>query len=156
VQAAYFAYGSNMSSARLQARIPEATTRGPGRLVDWQLRLDKPSRDGSAKANIAPQTGSLVWGVLWTIPESAWPELDRYEPGYERTRCRIVDAEGRPASSFTFTYVYPGPACELAPFDWYVDHLVTGAREHGLPDTWQRRLTALRVAARPEPEPDQE
>jgi hypothetical protein len=145
MQVAYFAYGSNMSSARLRARIPGATPRGAARLEGWRLVLDKPSRDGSAKANIAASSGACVWGVAWSIPDPAWPVLDRYEPGYHRMTCRLLDAAGEALDAIT--YVYRGTTTTVAPYDWYVEHLIAGAEEHALPRPYRHGLLALRAAA---------
>lgn len=136
-----------MSSARLLARIPDAEPLGAARLDGWQLTLDKPSRDGSAKANIARVPTGVVWGVVWTIPASGWPTLDGFEPGYERVTCPVTDRSGGGTTSFT--YVYRGPTSDAAPFDWYVEHLVAGAREHGLPGAYQQSLSALLELAVP-------
>jgi hypothetical protein len=148
MRVAYFAYGSNMSSARLLARVPGATPRGAARLDGWRLVLDKPSRDGSAKANIEAWSGACVWGVAWSIPEPAWPVLDRYEPGYDRMVCRLLDTSD--AVLEAITYVYRGTSTTVAAYDWYVEHLIAGAEEHALPPSYRRGLLALRADAWPE------
>lgn len=147
MRVAYFAYGSNMRSARLLARVPGATPRGAARLEGWRLVLDKPSRDGSAKANIEAGSGACVWGVAWSIPDPAWPVLDRYEPGYDRMGCRLLDAAGEALDAIT--YVYRGTTTTALPYDWYVEHLIAGADEHALPRPYRRGLLALRAAASP-------
>lgn len=141
----YFAYGSNMSSARLLARVPGATTQGAARLVDWRLRFDKPSRDGSTKANVAPEVGSVVWGVVWSLPAHGWSLLDGFEPGYDRIPCQISAASGR--ISTAQLYAFRGPTGDGLPFDWYLAHLMEGAREHALPVDYLEGLRAIAVRA---------
>ena len=68
----YFAYGSNMSRARLQERVPEARSLGRAQLPGFGLRWNKPGRDDSGKANIVPAEAEIVWGVLYDFPSSAW------------------------------------------------------------------------------------
>ena len=48
----YYAYGSNMSSARLVERVPGARTLGPAQLEQWRLLCTKPGADGSGKVNL--------------------------------------------------------------------------------------------------------
>ena len=64
----YFAYGSNMLTARLRERTPSATPIGIGRLTGHVLSWDKRSRaDGSGKCD-AEATGherDVIWGVLF-------------------------------------------------------------------------------------------
>ena len=82
----YFAYGSNMSSNRLRARVPEARTIGRAHLNGWRLAFNKPGRDGTGKANLVASAHSTSWGALYEIPSEAWEQLDSFEPGYERAR----------------------------------------------------------------------
>jgi hypothetical protein len=86
-----FAYGSNMCSGRFRAY--EVNPRKPGMpavLRDHRLCFNKLSRkDCSGKANVAPQEGTDVWGVLYEIPEYELPELVRKEVGYT-ARCTPV------------------------------------------------------------------
>ena len=65
----YFAYGSNMSSERLRARTPSATSLGRARLPGYTLRWHKLGRDGSGKCDIEPSNAprAAVWGVLYEI-----------------------------------------------------------------------------------------
>ncbi len=64
----YFAYGSNMLTARLHERVPSATPIGIGQLEGHALRWDKRSwRDGSGKCDAAPNlraNGPMLFGVL--------------------------------------------------------------------------------------------
>ncbi|MDG2051399.1 MAG: gamma-glutamylcyclotransferase [Myxococcota bacterium] len=144
MESVYFAYGSNMSPSRLRARLPRITPLGRACLLDWRLAFDKPSRDGSAKANIQRQPDQIVWGVMWQIEAEDWITLDRFEPGYERLGCAVAPGPSLPARS-AFTYVYPGPACRQAPFDWYLDYLIDGASAHDLPETWRTELNSVRA-----------
>ena len=77
----YFAYGSNMLTARLLSRCSGAEKIEPAFLTGYTLCFDKRSRDGSGKCTIR-HTGSpsdVVHGVLFTIPQSQVPSLDRAE-----------------------------------------------------------------------------
>jgi len=47
----YFAYGSNMLSARLQERAPSATAIAIGKISGHRLCWHKRSRDGSGKCD---------------------------------------------------------------------------------------------------------
>ena len=48
----YFAYGSNLHPNRLEARIGKSHQLGLFKLVNYKLKFNKPSNDGSAKCNI--------------------------------------------------------------------------------------------------------
>ncbi len=148
--ALYFAYGSNMRTARLAKRVGAARALGPAYLDDYTLRFDKPGRDGTGKANLVPVPGARAWGVVFALSNDAWPILDRFEPGYRREAFRLArscdDGAAREALE-AIAYRYPSSetsAC-LAPSDAYLEHILIGADEHGLPAEWAR---AIRAAAR--------
>lgn len=133
----YFAYGSNMSSARLLARVEGARALGAATLPHHSLVFDKPGQDGTAKANLRPLEGAAAHGVLWEIESRALVVLDGFEPGYRRVRL-AVDAP-RAVRHEAWTYLHPGTDAPIRPSVEYLGHLVAGAREHGLP----RELHAL-------------
>ena len=137
----YFAYGSNLKLERMRDRIPSARARGPARLPGRALTLDKRGSDGSAKANVTPQAGSWVWGALYEIEPTHWPDLDRCEPGYERVRIEVVTLDGAPREAHTYAAVQL--TTDPTPFDWYKRLIVEGAREHGLPPDWVETLERL-------------
>ncbi|MGQ4880460.1 gamma-glutamylcyclotransferase family protein [Billgrantia sp. LNSP4103-1] len=126
----YFAYGSNMNAARVEARIGETRRCLPGVLHDHALRFDKASRVASiAHANIAPSAGEQVEGVLFELVEPA--QIERMDPfeghphDYERHRLPIATAVG-----VIEAWVYiaaPGTtAPSLRPAREYLDHLLAG------------------------------
>jgi len=132
----YFAYGSNMSSRRLKGRnrAPSAQAKGRARLRDWALVFNKRGSDGSAKANIQPERGKVVWGVLFDLPCSELKNLDRVEglgKGYEHRWVEVERDGSEPVTALT--YVGTDLADGLRPCDWYKDYVVEGAQEHGLP-----------------------
>jgi gamma-glutamylcyclotransferase len=143
----YFAYGSNMSLARLRARIPEAQSLGAARLPGHGLRIDKLGRDRSAKANLVIAAGEEVWGVLYRMPHEGFARLDRHEGGYVRFEADVEDAAG--ALRRALSYRSERRADDPRPFAWYRAHMLAGAREHGLPEAWIQRLEA--IAVRPDP-----
>lgn len=83
----YFAFGSNMLTSRLQARVPSATALGRAFLQEHRLAFHKQGIDGSAKCD-AFRTGrpdDCLPGVLFQIDPDELFRLDRAEgPGYER------------------------------------------------------------------------
>ena len=146
VESLYFAYGSNLSTARMRARVASARSRGAARLPGFRLTLDKRSRDGSGKANLRPDPDQAVFGVLYALASIHWPDLDACEPGYRRVPVR-VELRGRQVEAFTYLSRdwTPSPVA----YDWYKALIVDGAAEHGLPRAWRQRLATL--PARPDP-----
>ena len=90
----YFAYGSNMSSARLRQRVPAARSLGRAQLAGFRLTWNKPARDGSGKANIVLAEAGSVWGVLYEFSPSDWTPLDDIEESYTRELHPVLDQYG--------------------------------------------------------------
>lgn len=140
-----FAYGSNMCTARLRARVPSARPIEIARLADHELRFHKRGwRDGSGKANVFQRADpeAHVWGVLFEIDEREKPDLDRIEGlgrGYDETRLPVTTASGATRHAWLYRAHPSAIAPDLLPFRWYRDLVLTGAREHGLPDGYIRR-----------------
>jgi|GEM_PF-300218 len=78
----YFAYGSNMDVKQLKDRIGFLHYNYRAVLSDYRFAFNKPSIDGSGKANIVKQDGSIVYGIVYEIDKDALPVLKKYEIGY--------------------------------------------------------------------------
>lgn len=136
----YFAFGSNMSTKRLQARIPNAQAIGRGRLASWTMICNKSGLDGSAKANIARAENDWVWGVIFVVPEDQLDVLDGYEGGYERHPVQVHDDDGN--TYRCATYSSDRTTCDERLNSAYRQYMVDGAREHGLPTHYVAELAS--------------
>ncbi len=142
----YFAYGSNMNTARMQSRIPTAVPTGAAFVQDRKLVCNKLGRDGSGKANLARQPGHMVHGVLYELPPEDIKVLDAIEGGYRRISIWVNAGEKKPARAET--YEAEVLTHDPVPFDWYQEHILTGAREHGLPEEYVRQLEQIQAQPR--------
>jgi hypothetical protein len=148
-----FAYGSNMLSRRLQARVPSARSLAVGLLERHRLEWHKRGRDGSAKCDAAytGRADDQVWGVLFALSANDKRVLDEIEglhAGYEDKRVEIATGQSSVTAQMYFaTDIDP----LLKPFHWYKAFVVGGAREHGLP----RDYVAALEAALSVPDPDE-
>lgn len=136
----YFAYGSNMLSARLLARVPEARALGAAMLIDHELFCDKRSVDGSGKFTIVAQAGGCVPGVLYNISQAGRAGLDAFEgPGYAAVDVE-VEVGGQPHTALVYVAHSDWRDASLKPYDWYLAFARAGAIEHDLPAPHQARL----------------
>lgn len=150
----YFAYGSNMSSRRLQARVPSARKVGIGVLAGHQLRFHKASRkDRSAKCDacVSDNEGHLVHGVVFDIVEQEKAYLDSVEgPGYALKDIRVTLQGGDRVNAYMYYATDIDPT--LRPWYWYRHHVLAGAMEHALPDDYIEQIRTVVV----EDDPDRE
>ncbi|MBY6204550.1 gamma-glutamylcyclotransferase family protein [Halomonas denitrificans] len=142
----YFAYGSNLMTARLLARCPSARKAGNAILPGHRLAWHKIGSDGTGKCDVVPAAPAIgraadrVHGVAWRIRRAERPALDFHEElgtGYTAEAVRIR-LNGRTRHARTYRAIPIDP--DLRPLDWYKRFVVAGAREHGLPDHWIARL----------------
>lgn len=148
----YFAYGSNMYTARLARRVPSATPVGPAWLDGHRLYWHLVGNDGSGKCNvvIAHEPEAHVHGVLFELDAARLDRLHAAEgPAYDFVELGVGQAMGSVTAA-----IYRGRADwlddRLLPFDWYRDFVVAGATEHGLPADWIAALAAVSTSADPD------
>jgi hypothetical protein len=149
----YFAYGSNMLTARLRARVPSAVAVDRARLADHRLAWRMAGPDGSAKCDIAPAPGEVVHGVLFRLAGEELPHLDAAEglgEGYDRETVTVTTPDGEPVAALTYRALVHDP--ERRPYDWYKGFVVAGAREHGLPADYVADLEAVTTMEDPDRE----
>jgi hypothetical protein len=150
----YFAYGSNMLSARLRERTPSARPLGVARLEGHVLRWHKAGRDGSGKCDIVAAATPLahVQGVVYEVALADKPQLDAAEAlgvGYAEVET-VVHLAGAALRARAYAALQTDPA--VLPYDWYKALVVGGACEHGLSADYVAALQA--VPARPDPDAD--
>lgn len=153
----YFAYGSNMLTRRLRERVPSANPIGRAHLPGLDLSYTKLSLDGSGKATLcrARPTASGghaegVHGVVFELEARHMPDLERAEESYWPETVRVELPGGKSVEAVTFHGQRIDPLAR--PYYWYVDLVVAGAREHGLPESFI--LHTLAVRGRRDPDPD--
>ena len=151
----YFSYGSNMSIRRLRARVPSARFVAVATLATHKLKFHKAGNDGSGKCDAAA-TGSAhdtVIGVVFAISRADKPVLDRKEGlgyGYEEKIVAVTSTEGVTMEAATYYATHTNST--LKPYHWYKEHVMTGARENGLPWLYLRTISSIDSIADPEAE----
>lgn len=149
----YFAYGSNLLSARLRERVPSARLEASAALADFRLAFNKRGADGSAKCNLVPgRESDAVHGVIWRVHPDEKAALDAVEGPAYYTWWRILPAAGREYPVFTYM-ARPGMTTDDGkPYDWYRAYVIAGAREHEFPADYIDALHGVPGM----PDPDQE
>ena len=137
----YFAYGSNMSLARLRERVPSAVRLGCYILREHDLRFHKWCDDGSGKcdAYFTSNANHAIHGALYEIDPQQKPDLDRAEGlgnGYDTKDVIVIASDDSEVKAMT--YVATDIADTLQPYSWYLNHVLIGAKETSLPTDYIR------------------
>ena len=139
----YFAYGSNLWTDQMAHRtgpIPQDENR-PRRaaLPHYRLIFNMRGEDGQVFANIQ-SPGKGVHGVVYRCSPEALTRLDGYERGYERRRVFVTAENGERLEAFTYVAEPPNVVDGRRPAAEYLRRIVTGARQHGLPESYIREI----------------
>ena len=149
----YFSYGSNMSTPRLVERVPSARAVAVARLQNHRLKFHKKGKDGSGKGDIecTADEKDVVYGVVFEIATSEKTQLDKHEGlhnGYEDKSVSVFSQDGKEQIAVTYYATNIDP--DLKPYEWYKEHVIRGAREHGLPADYINII--LDIEAMPDPD----
>jgi gamma-glutamylcyclotransferase len=127
----------------MAAWTPDARFLGPARLDGFRLLfLRRSIRWKAGAADVVPEEGAATWGALYEVTAADLEALDAKEyatqGGYQRREVQ-VEIDGNRTRAVTYEVVEKAPH-ELAPKQEYIDLLVRGARERGLPQEWIEAL----------------
>ncbi len=141
-----FAYGSNLHPMRLSKRVKSASLIGTGYTSRRRLEFHKKSADGSGKCDIPEDTASsIVYGALFSITDSDWPTLQRFEgvgAGYAESWVSVSTTAGVVlACVFLAQPEYIEPS--LSPYEWYKTLVLEGARFHAFPDEYLNAIKTV-------------
>jgi len=135
----YFAYGSNMLTKRLRARVPSARPLGAASLAGHSLSFSKLSLDGSGKATVHKEKNGVVFGVVFELPREELPGLAAAEEAYSANTVTAKTLDTR-RSIECLTYYGDRLREGLRPYSWYKAIVTAGAAEHNLPAGYTETL----------------
>lgn len=144
----YAAYGSNLHPVRLSRRLATARLLGTAFLADWSLQFHKRSVDASGKCSIARGSSGVHFAV-YEISEADKKVLDQIEgagSGYTEVSL-VVPVYGR---CFSYTASETHIDDTLAPYDWYKELVLAGARVLGFPGTYIKAIHAIKAEKDPD------
>ena len=137
----YFAYGSNMHRAAMQARCPGARAVGPARLEGYEFFIGV---DGWGSVRRAP--GQTVHGVLWRLTPRDMAALHAYELLHKEIyllRHLPVRAGSRTALAMVYLLRRPGAG---RPKPGYAELCAAAARSWGLPERHVRVIARWSIS----------
>jgi cation transport regulator ChaC len=135
----YFAYGSNMNLEQIRSRCSRPEVVSAARLSDFRLSFygHSVTWDGALET-VESAPGSHVWGVLFRLSHRDWENLDDCQDArmdgsgaYFHSPATVTDREGR--EHFIRLYRKNAQGEPRDPSREYLEHIVRGATENGLP-----------------------
>jgi oligopeptide transport system permease protein len=144
----YFAYGSNLKASQMQARIGRVPAGSIARLPGYRLAFNTSDADQKEIfANIMPDDGNSVWGVIYECDEAELKKLDEYEDvdsgHYRRGPVMVVTPAQEHLEAMAYFACQDRLCGEGQPSARYSLKIVSGARQHGLPAEYVHRIETL-------------
>jgi gamma-glutamylcyclotransferase (GGCT)/AIG2-like uncharacterized protein YtfP len=151
-----FAYGSNLDAAQMSQRCPHAKLIGLAALKDHRLDFSRYSnkRKGGV-ADVIAHPGDDVWGVVYELNEDDLKTLDVYEGYKGQGKENVYDRRIMPmvlyptgsAESVEIYVVREKASQTIPPHRDYLDIIIQGAEQCGLPDDYIAKLKQIPATA---------
>ena len=137
----YFAYGSNMNKRQIKERCGSgAKFLKKAYLPNYKFVYDGYSyKWNGAVANVIPLKGEVVWGVLYEITKECEDKLDGHEGlgvSYFKIDVIVYDENGNSHKAFLYLREPREPG---KPSLEYLETIIEGAREAGLPEDYIKK-----------------
>jgi gamma-glutamylcyclotransferase len=147
----YFAYGSNLWIDQMIGRtgpVRQGADRPRvARLPDHRLVFNMHGDDGQVYANLMCP-GKGVFGVVYYCSPETLTKMDAYEKGYERRHVRVVLENGDELKAVTYFAETAHVGNASQPSAEYLQRVLDGASQHGLPEAYIREIEAMAKASR--------
>ncbi|PKU24703.1 gamma-glutamylcyclotransferase [Telmatospirillum siberiense] len=146
----YFAYGANMNGGQISSRCRTkprvvAVAKLPGYGIAFFGHSER--WDGGEETALARAEESL-WGVVYELSHSAFDHLDAWQGAkldgsgpYFHSPAEAIGEDGTTYAVLLYRKDILGEA--RAPSTEYLEHIVSGAEEHGLPAAYVRKLRSI-------------
>jgi len=135
----YLAFGSNLTPARLFARVGVCPVVGVASVPGYRMAFRKRGNDDSGKCDLFKSTvNDVAEGVVFALPEEKRAVLDRFEGvgnGYEVVEID-ADIDGTIQRVVAYQAQPPFIDDDLKPYRWYRDFVLEGGRRFGLSPAW--------------------
>ena len=138
----YFAYGSNLSLEKMNEKCTKPRVLSIARLAGHRIEFYEHSViwDGAVET-LVPDAKSEVWGVLYELAVYAWDQLDNCEDvrldgtgEYFHYPVQVFDEEKTVVYADVYKKARLGEA--KLPSTEYLDIIIQGAKEQGLPEDY--------------------
>ena len=134
----YFAYTARIAPEEMTDVAPGAQFEFIAHLPEWGLDFPIETGDwGGSLPTVKPQTGSPVWGAVFSVPAKEFAGLDAAEAKESRS-ADTVEAMDRNGKRHQVTvHVFDGNGNgHAAPSTEYLKVMLAGSRHWSLPAGW--------------------
>jgi hypothetical protein len=136
-----------MNWPQMQRRCSSARFVCTARLPGYRFAIARHSRlRDCGTANVVPEAGSAVLGIIYEVSESDMLIMDSFEDGYSRHQILVYSIEGNPFELEVIVYIAPQEVGVPLPTAEYKRLMLEGARHWRLPAAYCFMLDQLEAA----------
>ena len=143
----YLAYGSNLWKKQKEVRTDSIRTGNESpqiaRLADYRLAFNKRGKNGEVVANIMAAPGNEVIGIVYRVNDESLKKMDKYEREYDRSIVSVILENKTCIEAFIFIAIAKNVIAEKKPTTEYLNKIIDGANEHGLPIEYIEKIQKL-------------
>lgn len=145
----YFAYGFNLNLQKMGQKLAKPRVVGIARLAKHKIGFYGHSTiwDGAVET-VVPDSEAEVWGVLYQLDAYEWDQLDNFEDArmdgtgeYFHYPVEVFDEQKMPKEAAIYKKARLGEP--LPPSTEYLNILIQGAKEQGLPERYIANLQGI-------------
>jgi gamma-glutamylcyclotransferase (GGCT)/AIG2-like uncharacterized protein YtfP len=142
----YFAYGSNMNWEQMQGRCPSSKFFSVARLPDYCFAIARHSQLRSCgTANVFPEKGKEVWGIVYDVSDLDLITLDGFEDGYRRQKIFVFHSGDGQQPIEALIYIADKEDDAPPPNPEYKRLIVEGAKHWNVPEPYRLMLEQIHV-----------
>jgi|AP45_3_1055517.scaffolds.fasta_scaffold81290_2 gamma-glutamylcyclotransferase (GGCT)/AIG2-like uncharacterized protein YtfP len=144
----YFAYGSNLDPYQKENRTGPIREAKRARLPNYRFAFNKIKNieEKTGYANVMPDDGAEVWGIIFRCTKETLDQMDKYEGAPKHYRKEIVSVftdEGDKCEAVTYVAQDGKKEDGLKPTSDYLERIVDGARHYNLPSEYINEIEKL-------------
>jgi gamma-glutamylcyclotransferase (GGCT)/AIG2-like uncharacterized protein YtfP len=144
----YFAYGSNLDPYRKEDRTGPIREAKRARLPNYRFAFNKIKsiEENTGYANVMPDGGAEVCGIIFRCTEETLDLMDRHEGApkhYRRETVSVFTDDGDRCEAITYVAQDGKKRDGLKPTSDYLKHIVDGARHYDLPPEYISEIEKL-------------
>ena len=134
----YFAYTARISPGQMAQVAPGAEFRFIAHLSEWGLDFPIQAKDWSgALPAVKPQTGSTVWGAVFSVPDQEFVILDQVEIEESRVAGEVEAIDRNGKRHQVTVHIHNGEMNgKTDPSAEYLKVMLEGSRHWSLPAGW--------------------
>lgn len=145
----FFAYGANMNPVQIKKRCSSPVHVAAAFLPDHRIGFYGHSAEWNGGLETAVKAeGSQLWGVVYALSDLDWERIDLWQDArfdgtgrYFHYPVEVCDLRGNHYEARMYKMDVLGPA--RPPSKSYIQHILDGARENGLPPAYIDNLLAI-------------